>query len=505
MTRFRLRLLIVSCLLWLTTLSGSAQTANPTPGSTADRPDFIILYSMELASVEVFYSRFVLTPPASAFERVALTVTQPGWSASGEAIEVDLNAIASITEPFTDFTYLWTVDPANPPDLFRDLTFTWSFTQTGGTTEVVRSTVTYADPRTNWVLDQNPEGPVKFAIPEGRFNPASLRAPVQMGYDLLNANTGQSAQLAVITFDNRLPINPCDSANKTLAPLSQQPVPCNPRRIEQVYTSNGYVPLQTGFGSFAEAQDGIIRLLFDTMYTNLWAEVQIPAWFRYGLREFYTQRLKLDLLAISQDSVRVNRAITDMSSVPQDNRLAAWQAQSYGMVLYIAEQIGVQPLFDLARDLANGGNLADLYQNKTRMPLSSLIPAWSNWIYTAAAESAYQYNPYLPITPTPVPSLTRTPTLTLTPTPTLTLTPSPTVTGVLSPTPSDTPTATLIPTLTVTPRPAGSLIIATAEPQTAQSAVIDGRTALILAGLVLVGVILIGGVLYFTRPKRPNV
>jgi hypothetical protein len=501
MIRFRLRLLIAVCLVWLTTMTGIAQTATPTPVV----PDFVILYSMELASVEIFRSNFVLTPPATAFERITLTVTQPGWSASGEAIEIDLNSIARVTEPFTDFTHLWTVDPANPPTLFRDLTFTWSFTLADLSTESISSTVIYADPRTAWIIDENPEGPVKFAVPEGSLNPVALRTPVQTAYNLLNTNTGQTAQLAVITFDPSIPINPCEADNTTLAPISQQAVPCNPNRIEQVYTANGYIPLQVSFGSLSATQDTIIRLLFDTLYPAVWSEATIPAWFRYGLREFYTSRLKLDLLAISQNSVRVNRAITDMSIVPQDDRLAAWEAQSYGMVLYIAEKIGVQPLFQLARDLGNGENLVDLYQLETGQPLSSLIPTWSNWIYTAAADAAYQYNPYLPTTPTPIPSLTRTPTLTLTLTPTLTLTITPSVTGILSPTPSDTPTATLIPTLTVTPRPAGSILIPTAAPAVSEEGQTNDQLSIILvAGLLIIGLVVIA-IVYFRRSsKRSN-
>ncbi|HEX2619629.1 MAG TPA: hypothetical protein VHL11_05770, partial [Phototrophicaceae bacterium] len=104
------RLLLISLTFLLTVETGAAQeateiTSTPVLTPTATLPAFVLTSSLELASVEVFRSNFILNPPASDFQRVTLTLNQEGWTGSGEPIEVDLSQVASVVSPFTEFTY----------------------------------------------------------------------------------------------------------------------------------------------------------------------------------------------------------------------------------------------------------------------------------------------------------------------------------------------------------------------------------------------------------------
>jgi hypothetical protein len=209
---------------------------------------------------------------------------------------------------------------------------------------------------------------------------------------------------------------------------------------------------------------------------------------------------------------RAGGALRNMESVPQEStRRNQWSAQSYGMVLYMAEQLGVDGLFNLASSLSADNALAEAYAEATDSTLSGLISAWSSWLFTPQAVSAYGYSPYLPTTATPTVTMTFTPTITPTFTPSLTPTITPSVTGILSPTPRPPTIVPPTPTPSLTSRPAGSvpnpITTPTAAPETTAAAGDDeGRrtvTLLIGVGLMATG-ILIAVAALFLRNQSTN-
>jgi hypothetical protein len=177
-----------------------------------------------------------------------------------------------------------------------------------------------------------------------------------------------------------------------------------------------------------------------------------------------------------------------MQTVPSDPRQQAiWQAQSYGMVLYIAQQIGVEATFALAR----AEDFAAAYSQATGETLTALIAAWEAWVFTDEAVRVYSYSIYAPTTPTP--TATFTPTLTRTPRPP---TETPTLTPDYSPTPR--PSRTPIPpTRTITPLPAQSFLLRpTAAPTPVPASVANSPIpGLTLPQVVAGSVVLIAGIL----------
>lgn len=471
------------------------QTPEVLPTQTA-QPDSEIIFDseVELASVQTIRSFFRLRLPASDFEQVALTIAQGGWGE--ETVEVDLGEVAEITEPEVVFEYLWNIDPESPPTLFEEIRVSWAFTLSSGEQEEVPSTVVYADPRTEWLTETIDT--VTIAIPSNRFDPQVIRESLQEVYELMSDNTGQTASVAVTVFDQTIPENPCiqnAERDSIVMTESNAEVPCDIDIIRQIYAANGYTPVQVLTGSAGEVQDVVTEVLFDSLYT----EQNAPEWFLYGLKQFYTPTEKLNFLQTSRQSVRINRPIANVSVVPDDPaRLLIWQAQSYGMVQYMAEQIGVEALFQLAE----AESIEEAYESETGQSIAGLITAWGNWVFTSAAERAYQYTPYLPPTATITPSLTRT--LTLTPTATLTFTLTPTITDTVGFTPSPFPTDTITPTrtYTVTPRALASLFTPTSEPVTPLTISADNPSTLIGVGLIGVGVVGLIALLIFWRPKQ---
>ena len=176
-----------------------------------------------------------------------------------------------------------------------------------------------------------------------------------------------------------------------------------------------------------------------------------------------------------------------------------WQAQSDAMLLYIADQIGLDALYQLAR-AAEPFDTA--YASAVGQPLDALLPNLSRWIFTEPAVGAFSVSPYQQETPTPTHTATATQTLTptVTHTPTVTLTPS--VTGTLSPTPSATPRPTntpIPPPPSVTPRPAGSLFTPTPIPAPNVLQQPMGRFAIVTFLLLLLAIL---ALLYWILSRR---
>jgi hypothetical protein len=224
--------------------------------------------------------------------------------------------------------------------------------------------------------------------------------------------------------------------------------------------------------SGASAEDLITAKLVREFYTPLWNGKAVPEWFLAGLEQLYSPTPKNPLLSPVQQAARAGTLLT-LPEMELADESALWRAQSFGMMLYLFDQLGMRGVFDLAR--VDAEDFPTAYESAIDTPLTALIPAWSQWIFSRSAESLYGITPYQPPTPLPSPTLTpsttRRPTLTPSPTftPSLAATPTPRGVRTYTPPPTVTPSETLPPPPpTVTPRPPGSLQPLTPTPTALQ-------------------------------------
>lgn len=282
---------------------------------------------------------------------------------------------------------------------------------------------------------------------EGRA--AALRNLFAPVYDLMALNTGrQPAIQIVIAQAGLLPGCALDDEGSPVIVVEETPEPCAADLVDL----QGFMPLALAEGETLER--GLTRALLEQFYPD----AAFPAWFASGLTDFYAPMPGGDRLLTVRDAARSSRlyAAARMDA-PQADVL--WRAQSYGMILYILDHIGVQGLFGLA---AQTGDFRAAYSTVMGEPLESMIPNWQSWIFTRAAEVAYGITPYQ--APTRTPTVTNTPLPTLTPSETPTPTPPPSATPTRGRAPTLTPSNTPTPyPATVTPRPPGSPLIAPTE------------------------------------------
>lgn len=500
------------------TITAESVTLEPTPAATLRAsstptpvlPDYLAGITFDLAFPETFWFSFQFTIPTDEFAAATLAMRQRDWSFGPTTVDIAANSRV-VNETLNDFSYFWEIPAENPPRLFEEVEMTWEFIRNDGGIDTYTDRLLFADSRAVWDVARSLEGAITVAHPVGGFTSQEVATRLQVVQDLMRANTvDQTIPLKLIYHTSEVPLNPC-VLNESREPVARAvvstlQVPCDPASLLTLYAANDFTPIALTTNNVLSALDEGVKVLFDAYYGRLWADVSVPEWFRYGLRKFYTPGAKYDQLDIARSLSRTNGLIRDLNTIPQDpSRLLMWEIQSYGLVLYMAEQLGVDGLFDIARSLAAGQSLEAAYAEASESTLRRLTIDWGSWVFTDRAYSSYGYSPDLPITETPTETPTLTPTFTRTFTPSRTPTITPSITGIKSPTarPTQTFTATFTPSLTL--RPADSTPSFIPTPGAAnQNAVTGGNSALplLIGGAALVIVVLVGLIVFALRRSR---
>lgn len=500
----------------------SAQESTPEPSPTQRPVEYIYAWSARLAYPSHIVFEVVVDRPVD--DVALLLLNLDGDEMPFEQISISPEDAFVFSDTFSVFQYVWPIPVETAPPFLSEITYQWDVLVSGGQSASVEGTLIYADPRTSWTLDEDPddrlnilfpdvllppeveEGTPTPDIPESeQLLPATLRDAVAPTLDLLAANTDFLPEFTVVLFaETALPLNPCadPALIRPVDERSGEPPPCDIAPLEEAFAGAFLIPVESAQATITSMSYALVNALVEQTYALLWQGIDVPAWFAVGLREFYQPNSKTAFQATLQAASRAGtlRSLNAMHVPPSEaDEVALWQAQSYGMVLYIADQIGVPELFALARDLEAAPDFETAYEEAVGRPLAALLPNLGNWVFTGGADSDFQYIPYLAATPSPTPSITPTPfppTPTFTPTATITLTPTATVTGFLTATPlpslTPTPSLTAAPP-TITPRPPGSLATVTPEPgESATTSNGDNTLLLAAVGVIFTLVVLLG-------------
>jgi len=478
----------------------------PTPGG--------LIYGMDAELLFPSAIRFTMALTATANELAFAVLNIRIQGQSTITIPVSIAESATLRDPFTEVVYVWNIPSDAPPAMFSNVTYEWQITRTNDQVVSGQGEFEFTDPRILWETNSSPDSSITFTVPAEDFNLSlvSLRNDMQAAYDLMRTNTGRQPTFHVMLYPtDLLPGCGTNADGETVAVglLSGTEVACRPAQAAAVYSASGLDVLQiVGTGTENALRFALADLFLERFYNAYWSVNAVPLWFQRGMAVFFLPMNKLNMLEPAQRAARNNRLFTleDMNAEPtQDADL--WRAQSYGMVLYIARQIGVEGLFTLGRN-SGTTSFSTAYENAVGQPLSELISGWQRWLFTAAAEDAYSYFPQMETTATP----------TFTPTPTL---PRPTATPTVTNTPTNTPTVTntglpelILPTLTptrtptrapatVTPRPAGSVPTPTPTPTPAPAISALSGQAGAFAGLAVILLVLAGlSVIYLRLSSR---
>lgn len=460
--------------------------------------------------------QITLSRPVEDLTEVTLTIEARGRESI--TLPIDLEAPLATGPSFTDLEYVW----AFPDDLelqvfsSDDVIYEWRAVDSLGQAARLRDALLVEDNRITWIQSEDALEFINLALSSEGPSGEQVRQSVLSPYNLMSANTGVVRAFDIVLYPEGIDPSGCtlvedeETGEEFLAavgPFSGTLLSCDPDRAAALYAANNLSVVQSNGTTVAGAQSALVPFLTREFYKSIWGSADVPDWFLSGLSQFYMPVGKARLVLPLREAARTDRLLTlaEMDTERPDD--GEWRAQSFAMVLYIADQIGVEALFDLANQLATAASFRETYEQATGQSLDALLPNLRRWIQAERAVQMFDYTPYLPETPTPTPSLTSTPvppTATSTPseTPTLTLTPS--VTGVLSPTPTDTPTITRTPTPrppTVTPRPASSLFTPTPVPVPSALENPVNRFGIIVVLMILLAIV---SLIYWMVTRRDN-
>ncbi len=469
-----------------------------TPESTPEVPvsgGYIFNWYTEMVFPQAVRFFITVLHPVDQIREVTLTIQPQGRSA--QTVRVDFSEPIATNDILTDLEYFWEFDTSL--ELFSEVTYEWQIVDNSGQEAFVRDRFILQDERVEWVQAEDPLGILDLTLPADGPSPDQIWQNTRLAFNLISANTGRTDRFNVVLYNADLPASGCtgSDADSMVATgmISGAELACKPNRSEAIYRANDYDVVEARSGTIAGAQAALTTFFAKQIYGDLWQANTVPDWFLDGLAQFYIPTPKATLLGVIQNAARTNQLLPlegMFRSAPGD----LWQAQSYTMVAYIADKIGVQRLYDLANRMGEpGADFNEAYEAAAGEPLNALVSNLRRWLFTDAAAGAFTFTVYQAETPTPTATVTNTATSTATPTQTPTITASPSVTGVLSATPSLTPRPSQTPTrppATITPRPAGSLFTPTPVPPVnplTEPSNQSGILAVLFVALALVSVI----------------
>jgi hypothetical protein len=457
----RTRLFYLAALLIALTILTEA-----VPGRAQDG-DAVIDHSAEVVYPAVIRFMVTLDLPFDTVQRVGLEVTQGGTVLRSGALNIEQTLFSS--SPFTQFLYAWPLNPNSPPALLEPISYRWEIGSAGGVTTTAEGEVIFT-PSPDWRIGG--EGVLRFAVAEPTLNVVAARQAVLPAYELMQTQTGESPEFnwAILPrgFQFCQVVQGEEGEESVVASLNGTTYPCTEEDGVDLLTAEGYQVLYRQGSGLLPFQNELVNAMFDEFYGAAWRGVNVPDWFRVGLRQYY--HVTPDPLALRQvqTAARADRllAAEEMARIPDDPEAETyWAQQAATLVLYLADRYGAEAPFDLAQQARRSGFDAAL-RRLTDTDLAEMMVDWARWLFEPGAETAAVWTVYQPTTPTPTPSrtatdlpptATRRPTASATPLPTDTPTATSRVIQVASPLPTFTP-VTAVPTMpTNTPRPAGSL------------------------------------------------
>jgi hypothetical protein len=371
----------------------------------------------------------------------------------------------------TKLLYTWAIPVDYPPlPLFGNVDYQWTFTSTDGGVGELDGSFIYTDPRPDWVHSADPDGNFSVTMPRAL---SPLINALRQTHNLLEENTGSRTEYNLLVYPSSVMAGcvPNDFSPDNTVVLADGGIriECTPDVEDLIFADYRVARVPPG----EDSETYLVNVLVQDACARFWNGKEVPAWFSSGLAQFYAPSPKNSQLPPVRQAARSGELFSlEEMQTEQDDPL--WEAQAFGMFLYLVDHITPEGAYELAR--VNGANFPVVYDRLMDIPQTGLLPAWQQWIFTRAAESVYGITPYQP--PTLTPSITPTPSNTPTDTPLPTLTPSITPTPSLTPRGVRTyvapPTLTASPSFTprppsVTPRPPGSLPTITPTPTELQA------------------------------------
>lgn len=452
-----------------------AQDMTPTPNGSLITNTGV---DMLLPAAIRFRATFAIN--RQSFESAALSLYQANGFERTISVNLDENLIGEGLD-FVEVQIDQALNTANVPRLFEPLSYRWELITTNGKTYTIAQEYLPVPPNTIGEWQQAGDSPITFYWYNPSLGIDILRGNLLTVYTLLQSQTGLDKTFQFIIFDSDYRF--CDTKldEETGQEISitrgSDTYSCSRESVQALLQQIDLRFIQRADAAFDTLEAQLMHEIVTEFYGSYWT-VTVPAWFEEGLALLYRPYPGLRELVVAQQAdtrgalIGLPQLQTPLRSGATPEQQDIWKAQSYLLLLYLADTYGAETPFKLALSLDRAESFDAAFEEITGTTLEDMYRSWRIWLQSRQAERAATWNPYLQTTPTVTPTATITlipPSRTPTNTSTFTLTPTSTsLTGRDRPTVFVAPTTspTTAPTASNTPLPPGSLptVVPTATP-----------------------------------------
>jgi hypothetical protein len=505
---------LLGLLIGCTVLTVNAQeTVTPEPTATPTPvPQFIKGWDADVIFPQGFVFYFdAIIPLESQVASISLLIEPEDAAASTVTVPLNDDTVFTRVGDSIAAEVVWQIPNENAaPRLFSEVTYTWNLRLNTGEADAIRDVIAFTDHRADWQITLSADLPLRIAtLDPSIFAPQvfdEMAGVFEVLAEQADFDPDEPANFIIYSDDTPIGCSTNDEGDlETTSDTYEVSVPCDLELAQTLYRRSGWLPLQVPLNDRFTLEQALTHALVRVAYPNL---VQAPEWFQFGYARLLDPTPKIRYLSpalVGSRGGTLVETVTELEVIPSgdnEDALTLWEAQGFGLVLYIAERFGLETLYTLAAEVSSQQSLADAYQAQTGETLDALFVAWEIWIFSDEAPRVYNIDLYSFPTPTPTPIRTATP-LPPTRTPFPTFTPS--ATWIPSPTPTLVP-----PSPTPTLRLARDVFTPTPTPTPMPETVIPGvaipreQLLFILLGVVIVaiGLIAIGAALSSSRRRR---
>lgn len=473
--------------------------------------DLGVIYGFQAEALFPAVIRFyvAVSVPVERIAEVSLTLrAESGWE---RTIPVEPAAnLLSGTDRASELAYPWSLAGEDAPPLFEPVVYAWRVVTADGQTSTAEDEFLVVDAaRGEW--RSAGEAPLVLHWHNEDLGGGLIQGEMLATVDLLRRHTGQSPQAAYAIYDPGDPLcqemadpETGDPIQVVVSRRDAVAFPCSREAFEGVYSRAGIAFVQRPSYGYTDLRDLLIRRMVSGTYRSLWSDAVVPDWFMTGLALLYQQRPGSAALSLARSAARTEALapLAELQASPTEDapyrQRALWEAESYLLVLYLADRFGAEAPFELAGAIGPQDFAAAL-RAQTTLDEVGLWNAFNRWLFLEAADRAVLWTPYLSTTPTPTATATHTlppPTATATLTPTITPTATSTylaeqdrtaVVMTLPPTPDHRATNTPLPpgSLPTATRPAPAAQPVSEDREGIDPAVAGGIAAAVVAALGL--------------------
>jgi hypothetical protein len=360
-------------------------TPSPTPEAGV-----IVRHAYELIfPVELEFSLIVSVPPSDIQSGQVILSQDSGFQ---QTIPLNLDTDINLANANSlEIRKAIRFELNNAPRPFERLDYEWRLTSVRGTDNLERWLLFQPDD-VEW--QHTPADALRMYWHDDNLAANILREELQPAIDQIASDTETSPSLDFAIYSPGFEICvPEEDDESTLVYPGRPQYSCSLDDLRDYYGNHGIAFIQPPDSGFDTLQNEMIEVMVIQAYAPGWVGRGVPVWFAEGLAQLYRQNINVGAVEIARSAEAQDMLLPPSrleNLLPEDadafdQRL--WDAQSYTLVLYLADTFGEDAPIDLATAFPETESFDAALQNITGMTFAENFRLWRQWLRSDEADN----------------------------------------------------------------------------------------------------------------------